>query len=55
MNDLIEKIKFKKNSILEKILGKDQKFLVSKKKRGFTLENHTILNIIHFLIRGYLI
>ncbi|MGM9535179.1 MAG: type II secretion system protein [Intestinibacter sp.] len=37
MNDLIQKIKCKKNSILAKILGENKKFFVGKKKRGFTL------------------
>lgn len=52
MNDLIEKIKFKKNSILEKILGKDQKFLVSKKKRGFTLVEVLITITLMLAISG---
>lgn len=47
-------MKFKnlKKQIIQVFNSRKSKIL-AKKKRGFSLKNHTILNTIHFLIKDY--
>ena len=50
MKNLIQKTKIKKNEILEKIAGLNQKYFKDKKKRGFTLVEVMITIVLMVII-----
>ena len=50
MKNLIQKTKIKKNEILEKIAGLNQKYFKGKKKRGFTLVEVMITIVLMVII-----